>query len=1154
MNARMRPARRVVGLATAALTLTAGLTTAAPAAAADDWSPDPAYTSTDRGDGTYSVPLLMADVPDVSVERVPAAENDEGRDVYYMISTTMHLSPGAPIMKSYDLVNWEIVSYVYDRLEIGDAFSLRNGQNSYGQGQWASSLRYHDGMYYVVFNTNNLGGSYLYRTDDIEDGTWERTALGRSFHDPSLFFDEQDGGTPYIFYGSGSVGAVRLSDDLTEVVAEYPNILRPSDYPDSPFLGGLFEGAQVQYIDGHYYVVMITWPPGQGRQVVLFRSPELLGRHATGDGSNPYAARGVLNSNGFAQGSLVPIARDGGETDWYGMFFRDTFPIGRIPALIPATWEDGWPTFGDDGVVPVGGVFDKPIRLSPEEELLERQKSLVVSDDFDNDAPHRPHHDETWEIPAPPVLDESLLGVELLDNPGFESGAVDPWAPQFGATLTLDAGDPASGEQALRVANRTLNGSGPNQFLEGELQHGVEYAVSARVKYTAGPTTPATVRFNLVADWGAGVQVMTSAEVPAGEWTTVSGRYTFPASADLSRVKVAVETPWANPQPPSSSVEYLLDDVSVVGEPVTTEHPHPDEIAPNGSRLALPWQWNHAPDNRYWSLTDREGWLRLTNGRVLTGDYVFGKLSNRPGLTYLEEARNTLSQRTFGPRQSVEAKLDVSGMHDGDTAGLAAYNRGFSYVGVRQVDGVRTIGVVNRPQPFPVEFDRAAAEAFLPGTTVPLGEATEVHVKADLDFASPTGQLWTTFHYSLDGLTWTQLGDRVGPQTLDGTLSHFMGHRIGLFSYATESTGGHVDVDHFLLSDTLSSQGLPIDTGDLDAAIAHAEGLVASEYPADAWAAMQDALAQARAARSGTFGTQNQVDAPERALSLELARLGVLRDAPATDTTAPVVSGSFDAEARTVTVVATDDVGVVSVEYRLGADGAWTAYTGPVAVGDAAVTVFFRATDAAGNVSTVGSVDAPAGEQPEPAPEFVDVSPGQAFYEEIRWLADTGLSEGTQVGQDTFFLPAAPMSRQAMAAFLYRYAGDGWTPEVGTQSFTDVAPGHPFHHAVEWMAEVGLAEGYADGSFGGTRPVSRQATAAFLHRLAGEPVPTEDADFTDVLAGHPFEVAIAWLQEAEITEGYADGSFGTTRPVTRQAMAAFLFRFDVFLAEPAPQG
>ncbi|MEV4714549.1 glycoside hydrolase 43 family protein [Micromonospora sp. NPDC049374] len=671
--------------------------------AADEWSPASSYTSTDRGDGTYSVPLLRSDVPDISVERVPAAENHEGRDVYYMISTTMHLSPGAPIMKSHDLVNWEIVNYVFNRASVGDSFSLRNGQNSYGQGQWASSLRYHDGVFYVVFNTNNLGGAYIYRTDDIENGAWQRTALGRGLHDPSLFFDLD--GTPYIFHGSGGTSAVRLNADLTAITADYPNIFTAGDYAGQPFIGGLFEGAQFYHIDGWYYAVIITWPSGQGRQVVMFRSRELLGRYTAAGGVNTYEARGVLNSNGFAQGSLVPIARDGGTTDWYGMFFRDTFPIGRIPALIPATWSDGWPTFGTNGVVAVDGSFAKPIRLSPAEELFARQQSIVVSDDFANDAPHRPYLDEQWTAP-----------------PGGEA-----------------------------------------------------------------------------------------------------------------------------------------------------------EIAPNGSRLDLAWQWNHAPDNRYWSLTDRAGWLRLTAGKVVTGDYVYTKLANRAELAWFEEARNTLSQRTFGPRQSVETRMDISGMKDGDVAGLAAYNRGFSYVAVKRSGGVNTIGVVNRGQPFAVDLDQATLENFLPGSTTPLGEATEVHLKADLDFASPTGQLWTTFHYSLDGRQWSQLGSRVGPQTLDGSLAHFMGHRVGLFNYATQQTGGQVDFDHFLLSDTLTAQGRPLDTSRLDAAIAHAGSLNEADHPADAWAVMLARLAEAQTARAGGFGTQNQIDAPERALSYQLARLGVLR-------------------------------------------------------------------------------------------------------------------------------------------------------------------------------------------------------------------------------------------------------------------------------------
>ncbi|WP_328854357.1 family 43 glycosylhydrolase [Microbispora hainanensis] len=896
---------RRISLATAAALVCGGLAAHGGVAnASAGWSPAPSYTSTDKGDGTYTVPITNADVPDISVERVPAAENKEHRDVYYMISTTMHLSPGAPIMKSYDLVNWEIVNYVFGRADIGDAFSLRNGQNSYGQGQWASSLRYHDGRFYVVFNTNNLGGAYLYSTDDVENGKWTRTPLGRGLHDPSLFFD--DDGTPYIFYGSGGTSAVRLKPDMSGIDRDYPNIFTANDYAGKPFIGGLFEGAQVFHINGYYYVVIITWPSGQGRQVVMFRSKDLLGRYTSADGSNTYEARGVLDSNGFAQGSLVPISRDGG-TDWYGMFFRDNFPIGRTPALIPATWQDGWPTFGTDGVVPVGGAFAKPITLSPAEETFERQKSLVASDDFANDAPHRPYMDEQWTIPDPPSYDDSLIGVELLQNPGFEADAVSPWGTQYGATITRDTTDPAAGSAALKVSDRTLNGSGPNQFLNGKVQRGVTYTVSAKIKYTSGPSS---IRFNLVADWGTGVQTMASGNVPAGQWTTVTGQYTIPSTANVDNFKFAIETPWANPQPASSSVDYLVDDVSIVGQPVTTESPSEEEIAPNGSRLDPVWEWNHAPDNRYWSLTDRDGWLRLTTGKVVTGKYVYTKLSGRDELTWFEEARNTLSQRTFGPRQSVETKMDISGMKNGDVAGLAAYNRGFSYVAVKRVDGQNTLGVVNRVQPFAVDIDQSAVESFVPGTTVPLGDATQVYVKADLDFSSPVGQLWTTFYYSLDGLNWTQLGSRVGPQTLDGSLSHFMGHRVGLFDYATKEKGGHVDFDYYKLSDTLTAQNKALDTSGLDAAIAHAGTLDERDYPADAWADMRAALDTATAARAGEFGTQNQIDAPERALSYQLARLGTLKTAsPEVRLTVTAASRCVGSSAY-VAVTAVNDSGV----------------------------------------------------------------------------------------------------------------------------------------------------------------------------------------------------------------------------------------------------
>src|SRR5687767_7197551 len=86
-------------------------------------------------------PIIFADVPDMSIVRVG--------DTYYMSSTTMHMSPGVPIMKSNDLVNWRLINYAYDTLNV-DALNLVNGKSTYGRGSWASCLRYHKGMYYVT--------------------------------------------------------------------------------------------------------------------------------------------------------------------------------------------------------------------------------------------------------------------------------------------------------------------------------------------------------------------------------------------------------------------------------------------------------------------------------------------------------------------------------------------------------------------------------------------------------------------------------------------------------------------------------------------------------------------------------------------------------------------------------------------------------------------------------------------------------------------------------------------------------------------------------------------------------------------------------------------------------------------------------------------
>ena len=88
-------------------------------------------------------PIIKADFPDPDVIRV--------EDTYYMLSTTMHFRPGAVILRSYDLVHWEIVSHVFDKLNDSPEECMQGERSIYGRCMWAGSLRYHKENYYVCF-------------------------------------------------------------------------------------------------------------------------------------------------------------------------------------------------------------------------------------------------------------------------------------------------------------------------------------------------------------------------------------------------------------------------------------------------------------------------------------------------------------------------------------------------------------------------------------------------------------------------------------------------------------------------------------------------------------------------------------------------------------------------------------------------------------------------------------------------------------------------------------------------------------------------------------------------------------------------------------------------------------------------------------------
>jgi len=348
-------------------------------------------------------PIIYADVPDMSMIRVG--------DTYYMSSTTMHMSSGVPIMKSKDLVNWQLVSYASNSLGDMDELNLINGKSNYGKGTWASCLRYHNETFYVSTFAQTTGKTYIYSTKDIEKGPWVEHSFKPSYHDNTLFFD--DDGRIYMIFGAGKLQILELKEDLSGIKEGTEKVLienASAPAGDKIMLGA--EGSQLFKVKDKYYLFNITWPRGGMRTVVVHRADKITG---------PYEGKLAFQDQGVAQGGII----DTPDGRWFAYLFQDHGSVGRIPYLVPMKWEDGWPVIGVDGKVPE--TLDLPVSkgLIP---------GIVNNDEF-NRTKGEPALSLVWQWNHNP--DNSLWSV--TDRKGYlrlKTGRIDTLFVKSRNTLT----------------------------------------------------------------------------------------------------------------------------------------------------------------------------------------------------------------------------------------------------------------------------------------------------------------------------------------------------------------------------------------------------------------------------------------------------------------------------------------------------------------------------------------------------------------------------------------------------------------------------------------------------------------------------------------------------------------------------------------------
>ena len=272
---------------------------------------------------TFGNPVLWEDLADGDIFRVG--------DTYYYTASTMHYSPGAPILRSYDLVHWEYVGHAVPKLDFGsNAYDL-NGGRAYIKGIWASAMNYRksNGTYYwlgcIEFNR-----TYVYTATAV-DGTWsKRSQINNCYYDAGMLIDDND--TMYVAYGNTNISVAQLSSDGLSQVKTQQVFASPSSI-------GTLEGSRFYKRNGAYYIWVTH--PANGQYVLK----------STSGPFGPYTAHQVLlNLGGPISGGGVP--HQGGlvqtqNGDWYYMAFEDSYPGGRVPVLAPITWSsDGWPVVG----------------------------------------------------------------------------------------------------------------------------------------------------------------------------------------------------------------------------------------------------------------------------------------------------------------------------------------------------------------------------------------------------------------------------------------------------------------------------------------------------------------------------------------------------------------------------------------------------------------------------------------------------------------------------------------------------------------------------------------------------------------------------------------------------------------------------------------
>ncbi|KAF6835664.1 xylosidase glycosyl [Colletotrichum plurivorum] len=369
---------------------------------------------------TFNNPVLWEDLADLEVIRV--------NDTYYYTASTMHYSPGAPVLKSYNLVDWEFIGHSVPELTFGDKYYLNGSGKAYVGGIWASSMQYREsnGLFYW-YGCIEEGKTYIFTATDPAGEWTAQPPIDECYYDLGILVDNDD--TMYIAYGRYNISIVQLSPDGLQPVRHETIWVDPVRY---------LEGARFYHINDSYYIWLTK--PADGQHVLKADNPW-----------GPYTNRTVLdrmtspvpNSGTPHQGGIV----DTTDGDWWYMSFLDAYPSGRIPSLAPLTWdEEGWPHIVTDEAGGWGKTYPFPVStdktVKPAGEYTDNFEGAKLGAEWEWN--HNPDN-TAWELGAGGlILHTATITDELYAARNTLSHRI--LGPKSSGTFRLNLGGMADGD------------------------------------------------------------------------------------------------------------------------------------------------------------------------------------------------------------------------------------------------------------------------------------------------------------------------------------------------------------------------------------------------------------------------------------------------------------------------------------------------------------------------------------------------------------------------------------------------------------------------------------------------------------------------------------------------------------------------------------